>query len=177
MQRLPGEQSAFELHSVLHVIASQTYAPHDMLLAVPHMPEPLQTRAGVYVWPLHDWTTQVMPEAHLRQAPAPSHSPSFPQVDVASCMHSLSGSVPPVTGRQRPFAWPVFAFAHAIQPAPHAVSQQTPSAQKPLAQSAAVVQEAPFAAASAPASIAPPVPAALVPAAPVVPAAPPPVPA
>jgi hypothetical protein len=104
MQRLPGEQSAFALHIVLHVVAPQTYAPHDRLLAALQVPEPLQVRAGVYVMPVHDSTTQVMPEPHLRHAPAPSHIPSFPQVDVASCMHSPSGSVPPVIGRQRPFA-------------------------------------------------------------------------
>ena len=49
-----------------------------------------------------------------------------------------------MTGRQRPLAWPVFAFEQAAQPPPHASTQQTPSVQKPLAHSSAATQVAPF---------------------------------
>ena len=125
------------------------------------VPAPLQTREGVYVEPVHDSSAQVMPAAHARHAPAPSHWPSRPQVDVASCAQSLSGSVPFVTGRQRPSARPVLAFTHAEQLPVHAASQQTVSTHEPLAQSAAAVQGAPFAApvGPSPASVVPPSPA------------------
>src|SRR5215831_2182889 len=96
-----------------------------------------------------------MPVAHLRQAPLPSHMPSLPQVDGVACVHSLSGSVPFVTGRQRPSARPVFAFTQALQVPVQAVSQQTPSTHWLLAHSVAAAQGLPLPAplgASAPAS-------------------------
>jgi hypothetical protein len=121
-----------------------------------------------------------MPVAHTRHAPAPSHMPSVPQVESACCAHSSSGSVPFVTGRQRPSAAVVLLFEQALQPSVQADSQQTLSTQKPLAHSAAAVQLVPLPApvgvsdppseASFPASVVPPPP---VPAEPPVPAAPP----
>jgi hypothetical protein len=50
-----------------------------------------------------------------------------------SAAHSLSGSVPPVTGRQRPSAAPVLALEQALQRVAQVDSQQTPSTQSPLA--------------------------------------------
>src|SRR5215471_11606740 len=85
-----------------------------------------------------------MPVAHLRQAPLPSHMPSLPQVDGASCVQSLSGSVPFVTGRQRPSASPVLVFAQALQAFAQADSQQKPSTHSLLAHSDAVVQLVPL---------------------------------
>src|SRR5262252_6543749 len=125
-----------------------------------------------------------MPVAHLRQAPLPSHMPSLPQVDGVACVHSLSGSVPFVTGRQRPSARPVFAFTQALQVPVQAVSQQTPSTHWLLAHSVAAAQglplpaplgaSAPASASVVPASEVPPVPALPpVPAEPAVPPAPP----
>jgi hypothetical protein len=177
------EQSALEAHDVLHDVALHSYAPHDVPVLVRQVPAPSQVLAGVQFEPLHDSLTQTVPTTHLRQAPTPSHWPSRPQPETAACAHSLSGSVPPVTGRQRPLAWPVLALEQAAQLPAHAVSQQTASAQKPLAQSVAVAQTAPFAAPigesvppsagpSFPASVPPP-PAAPAPAAPPVPPAPP----
>src|SRR5262245_39063423 len=71
--------------------------------------------------------------------------PSVLQVDVALAAHSLSGSVPALTARHRPFARPVLALAQAMQAAPHADSQQKPSMQLPLTHSPAAPQAAPFA--------------------------------
>jgi hypothetical protein len=139
----PVVQSAFETHVVAHAVAPHMYAPHDASLTVWQTPAPLQVRAGVCVEPVHDSPTQVVPSIHRRHAPPPSQVPSWPQVEVASCMHSSSGSVPPMTGRQRPSAWVVLAPEQAMQPPPHAASQQTPSMQKPLAHSPAPPQAAP----------------------------------
>jgi len=99
----------------------------------------------VYVEPLHDSGTQVLPAVYLRQAPAPSQKPSFPQDNAESCVHSLSGSVPPTIGRQRPSAWAVLAAEQAKQPLAHPDSQQTPSVQELLEHSSGAPQAAPVA--------------------------------
>ena len=95
--------------------------------------------------PLHDSGTQVLPATYLRQAPAPSQKPSFPHDSAESCVHSLSGSVPPMIARQRPLAWAVFAAEQAKQPPVQADSQQTPSMQELLEHSSGAAQAAPFA--------------------------------
>src|SRR4029079_573357 len=116
-----------------------------------------------------------MPLAHARHAPAPSHMPSLPHVDGACCAHSSSGSVPFVTGRQRPSAAAVLLFEQALQLSVQADSQQTPSTHSLLAHCAAVVQLVPFPApvgvSGPPASTSPPPPP--VPAEPPVPPDPP----
>ena len=98
----------------------------------------------MYVDPLHDSLAQVVPD-HFRQAPAPSHMPSWPQLACVSCEHSLSGSVPATIGRQNPSPADVFAFEQAAQALVQADSQQTPSTQLLLEQSSAVVQATPSA--------------------------------
>jgi hypothetical protein len=84
-------------------------------------------------------------ESHSRQAPAPLQNPSVPQVDCAVIAHSASGSVPPVTARQRPLGWPVLPIEQAWQTPPQADSQQTPSTQLPLVHSLPSPQAEPFA--------------------------------
>jgi len=143
-QKLPVEQSLLEAHVLLHDVAPHAYRPHEAVLTFWQAPAPLQTRAGVYVEPLHDSGTQVMPVPHLRHAPLPSHMPSLPQVDGVACVQSLSGSVPSLTPRQRPSAWPVLAFTQALQAVVQADSQQTPSTQNPLPHAAAAVQAVPL---------------------------------
>ena len=63
---------------------------------------------------------------------------------MGSAAHSLSGSVPAVTGRQRPSAAPVLTFEQALQAAPQADSQQMPSTQLPVAHWLAAVHEPPL---------------------------------
>jgi hypothetical protein len=127
----------------LQAVAPQTYALHELVLTVWQTPAPLQVRAGEYVEPRQDSPTHVVPDCHLRQAPKPSHWPSSPQLDIASGVQLLLGSVPALTGRQRPSVAPVLAFAQALQVPPQADSQQTPSAQKPVAHAAELLQVAP----------------------------------
>ena len=78
---------------------------------------------------------QIVPSGCWRQAPAPLHEPSLPQLETSSSAHSLSGSWPAVTGAQVPFATPVFDVEQARHDPPHADSQQTRSTQLPEAQS------------------------------------------
>jgi len=145
MQAPPGAQSLFDAHVVLHVVAPHAYAPHDVGLAAGQLPAPSQVRAGVCVVPLHDSLPQLVPAAQRRHAPTPSHMPSRPQLVLASGAHSLSGSVPPGTGRQMPSGWLVLLIAHATQAPTHADSQHTPSMQNRLAHSPAAAHAAPFA--------------------------------
>ena len=63
---------------------------------------------------------------------------------MGSAAHSLSGSVPPVTGRHRPLAAPVLALEQALQRSAQADSQQTPSTQSPLAHWLAAVHAPPL---------------------------------
>jgi hypothetical protein len=101
----------------------------ELVLAVWQVPAPSQVAGGVYVVTEHDSGAQVVPTIHRRQPPLPSQVPSRPQVDAGSTGHSLSGSVPPTIGRQRPSAAAVFAFAQAAHEPLQADSQQTPSTQ------------------------------------------------
>ena len=99
---------------------------------------------GLYVDPLPDAATHTVVASHCRQAPDPLQKPSVPQVDGAVAAHSLSGSVPPVTGLQSPFVWPVLALEHAWHAPPHADSQQTLSTQLPLLHSPPTAQVVPL---------------------------------
>jgi hypothetical protein len=53
--------------------------------------------------------------------------------------------MPFATVRQRPLAWPVLAFAHAMHVPAQPLSQQKPSMQLPLVHSPAPPHMAPFA--------------------------------
>jgi hypothetical protein len=144
-QAPPGAQSAPDVHDVLHVVVPHAYAPHDVVLAVWHVPAPSQVLAGVCVVPLHDSAPQLVPAAHRRHAPRPSHMPSRPQLVDASGLQSLSGSVPPGMVRQMPSGWLVLLLAHATQGPTHADSQQKPSTQNRLAHSPDTAHAAPVA--------------------------------
>ncbi len=75
----------------------------------------------------------------LRHLPVPSQVPSSPQVDLSWATHWLatSGLTPAGVSVQVPSAVPKL---HVMHVPPHAVSQQIPSAQKPLPHCAAVQQ-------------------------------------
>ena len=142
-QWVPAVQSAFEPHVAAHPEAPHMNAPHDMVFGIWQMPAPLQVLAGWYVEPEQEAAVHTVPSVHLRQAPPPSHCPSRPQVAVSSGAHSLSGSVPPTTARQRPSAAAVLAAAQAKQPPAQVLSQQTPSTQLLLPHSTDAVQAVP----------------------------------
>ena len=102
---------------------------------------PLHVRGGVYVDPEQLWATQMVPLAYRRQEPPPSHAPSVPQVVAPLSAHCPSGSAPAATSVHVPA---VPASPHDRQAPVHAVRQQVPCSQKPLAHSAAVVHDAPL---------------------------------
>jgi hypothetical protein len=68
------------------------------------------------------------------QTPPAAQLPSLPQGGLG--VHWPAGAgMPATTSAQVPVACPVSAFEHAWQVPPHAVPQQTPSTQNPLAHS------------------------------------------
>jgi hypothetical protein len=85
--------------------------------------------------PLHWPARQTVAVPHSRQLPAPSQVPSNPQLDGGDAAQSAvaRGAAPAGRSMQTP---KLPGAAHVWHPEVQAVAQQTPSAQKPLAQSA-----------------------------------------
>jgi hypothetical protein len=106
-----------------------------------HVPTPSHFDASRRVEPVQLPVAQTVPCAYLRQAPAPSHRPSLPQLVALSSAHSLPGSVPAGTGEHMPN---LPAMLQAWQGPAQAPSQQTPSTQRPFAHSPPAVQSAPM---------------------------------
>jgi hypothetical protein len=77
-----------------------------------------------------------VPLSYFRHAPAPSQKPSLPQLFLSLSVQSSSGSVPALTGRQRPSSLSFLALLQAWHPPAQALSQQTPSTQNPEVHSA-----------------------------------------
>ena len=61
-------------------------------MAAAQTPTPLHSRGGLNVAELQVAGAQVVPAMCLRQAPVPSHVPSFMQVDAADAGHWLATS-------------------------------------------------------------------------------------
>jgi hypothetical protein len=142
MQLLGAMQSLSLLQIVLQrPSAAHRNGAHDCPATVSHLPAPSQRAEVVSVEPLHPISLQIVPAGNLSQAPVPSHMPVDPQVEAASTGHSSRGSVPSWALTQVPTVpWP----AQVTQTPVHALLQQTPSAQKLLAHSAAIVHDAPI---------------------------------
>src|SRR5262245_33333864 len=146
--QLPFMHSAGVTHSLLpeQVVRQSPPAPHTKGAQgredpAMHVPTPSQVDASRRVEPVQLPAAQTVPWAYLRQAPAPSHMPSLPQLVAPSSAQSLAGSVPAGTGEQVPN---LPAMLQAWQAPVQAVSQQTPSTQMPLAHSPGAVQSAPI---------------------------------
>jgi hypothetical protein len=123
---------------------------------------------------VHDDGPQVVSVPHFRQLPAPSHVPSVPHDVGAVIEQSSPWGTPARTRAHVPSDLPVSTVLHAWHCSLHAVEQQTPSAQWPLAHPPSLEQAAPsgrpfvpslgLASGEAPSS-SPPVPAAAEPSA------------
>ncbi|SRR6266540_1774887 len=107
-----------------------------------HLPVASQVDAGVYIAFAHFSAAHKVPDAYLRHDPAPSHFPSVPQLDAAWVAQAARGSLAPAgTTEQRPIA---DDSAQVLHDPVHALSQHTPSTQKPLVQSPAAVHTWPL---------------------------------
>lgn len=136
----PASQSLFPLHCVAHAAPLQAYGAHAMFEAPRHVPVPSHVRAVVAVPAVHEALVHSVPLDHSRQPPLPSQVPSRPHVLAESCVQLSFGSVPAGTGEQYP-ALP--ARLHVVQMLVQAVSQQTPSTQKPRSHWLACVHATP----------------------------------
>jgi hypothetical protein len=142
MQLLGAMQSA----SLMQMVRQRPSVPqlngvHDCPAVVTHMPMPSQRNADVSVNPVHAISWQTVPAGYLSHAPVPSHMPVDPQVEAASTGHWSRGSVPSCAFTHIPTVpW----SAQVTHVPVHALLQQTPSAQKPLAHSAAIAHELPI---------------------------------
>src|SRR3954468_14741820 len=95
----------------------------------------------LYMLPTHWAGAQTVSAAYRLQAPAPLHIPVGPQLVAGVATQTLRGSVPAATGAQVPTEP---ERLQVVQRPVHAVLQQTPSTQKPLAHSPVAEQLPPF---------------------------------
>jgi hypothetical protein len=133
MQLLGATQSASLAQMTRHLPSvPQPNGAHDCPGVDKHTPAPSHRNADVSVEPVHAWGLHIAPDEYFSHAPAPSQTPSVPQLAAPLSAHSLRGSVPRSAGRQVPR---LPAAAQVRHTSVQALLQQTPSAQKPLAQS------------------------------------------
>src|SRR5262245_46508816 len=105
------------------------------------VPEPSQRPASVCVEPVQVCVPQARPGAYSRQAPAPLHDPSVPQVFGPESAHWFSGSVLAGMAVQIPR---VPVSEQDMQIPVQEPTQQTPCWQDPEAHSAPAAQSAPL---------------------------------
>jgi hypothetical protein len=133
----PG-QSASVVQLVRQVALAGSHRYGAQMTAGParHAPRPSQTFCPTTALPSHEPAAQTVPMARRRQAPAPSHVPSFPQVNATSTGQApaVRGGLPLGTAPQTPT---LPAVLQRMQSPVQAVLQQTPSAQKAVTHSSA----------------------------------------
>jgi len=76
----PATQSALVVQLVLQFVVPHTYGLHDRSRPGAHVPAASQRPATRSAPMLHESVPHTVATAYLRQAPAPSHWPSSPQV-------------------------------------------------------------------------------------------------
>jgi hypothetical protein len=134
----PPAQSSSLAHVEKHlfVFVLQSYGAHTVAGPGLQRPVPSQTLTFPTDAPSHVPALQIVPEPCLRQAPAPLHVPSSPQVEGSDMGQTLGerGGSPLGTNEHVPGDCGVL---QALQASPHALLQQRPSTQNPLWQSPA----------------------------------------
>jgi hypothetical protein len=141
VQTLPVVQSALVEQLAWQLPPLQRYGMHDCDAPGMQLPTPSHRPASVSVEPVHDCMPQARPGAYRRQAPAPLHEPSVPQLDAPESAHWFSGSLSAGMAVQTPL---LAASAHDVQMPVQAPAQQTPCWHEPDAHSLAAAQSAPF---------------------------------
>jgi hypothetical protein len=122
-------------------LALHWYALQEVVAPALQTPAPLQVEAALNVELVQPAAWQTVPATYFLQAPAPSHVPSCPHEETGSAEQSLRTSVPGTAGVH----WPrVPTPPQVMHAAVQALSQQTPSTQKPLWQAPAAPQAVPF---------------------------------
>jgi hypothetical protein len=139
---LGGTQAASLVHAEKQRVPLQAKGAQASDGGATHCPVLLHAEAGVKTLESQLSPAQGVPALYLRQLPAPSQTPSVPQVAAPWSAQVPRGSAAPAgTGVQRPIA----DGSPQDRQAPwHASAQQTPSTQKVLAHSPPVTQVWPF---------------------------------
>jgi hypothetical protein len=119
------------------LLGLQMYEPHEDEVTAGHAPLPSQVAAMVWSLPVQLSCRQPVLLDHGLQAPAPSQVPSLEQspADATLATQRPLGSAPPVaTGKQLPTLPACLQLLHrpVVALSLHALSQHTPSVQKPL---------------------------------------------
>jgi hypothetical protein len=147
-------QSTSEAHVAMHAPFVESHWNGLQIVVGPalHRPLPSQTMLPETAAPSQAPALHTVPAACLRHAPAPSQVPSRPHDATSVFGQSVAarGAAPDATSVHVP-GEP--GALHVLQVSPHATLQQTPSAQKPLAQSPAQPQAWPFGFRAAPAPL------------------------
>jgi hypothetical protein len=133
-------QSVATAHVVVQAVGPQMNGVHACTAPGTQTPAPSHFAVARSEAAVHVGGEQVVPDRYLRQAPAPSHVPSSPQVSEPLSAHWPSGSCPAGMVEQVPA---VPARLHDWQIPLHAVVQHAPSSQKPELHSSAVVHAPP----------------------------------
>lgn len=82
-----AHSSSFE-HTIWQMpLVPHAYGSHGCVTAVGHLPSASQRAASVIVDPVHEAGAHVVPTGYLRHAPAPSQTPSRPQLAMPSSGH------------------------------------------------------------------------------------------
>jgi len=110
------------------VAGSQLNGAHTVVGPGLHRPRPSQTSTPTTEPSEHDPGWHVVPATWLRQAPAPSHVPSRPQVDTSDIGHSVVARGAPPAGTKLQIPGEPWTL-HAMHVPTQAVLQQTPSTQ------------------------------------------------
>jgi hypothetical protein len=144
-QRTPETQSASDRQVTTQARVEGSQSNGAQIVAGPGLqrPFPSHTLTSTTDATSHAPGLQTAPAMWLRQAPFPSQVPSSPHVETSAAGQSLAsrGAPPAGTKLHSPDdPW----TSHALQLSVQEVLQQTPSTQKPLWQSAAQPQAAPF---------------------------------
>jgi hypothetical protein len=141
VQTLPLVQSVLAVQVAAQLPELHTYGAHGCDAPGMQVPLPSQRPASVSVDPVHDCMPQARPGGYRRQAPAPLHDPSVPQLDAPESAHWFSGSVLAAIAVQTPR---LAVSAHDMQIPVHAPAQHTPCWHDPDAHSAPAAQSAPL---------------------------------
>ena len=137
-QVLGATQSALLWHDEKQRPPLHAKGAHGSDGGATHWPAPSHVEGPVYTFAAHRSGAHSVPALYVWHPPSPSHRPFVEQTAAPLSWQTLRGSgVAAGIGVQRPIAEGSAQLTHAP---PHGPSQQTPSTQKPLAQSVAASQ-------------------------------------
>ena len=141
-QAIPMSQSAFVVQVVVQAPFAQRNGLQFWTAGGSQVPRPSQTPGVFRRLPEQVAAMQIVSRAYFSQPPTPSHRPFWPQLDGPASMQIFRVSATSASSGQQVPSRPIRA---QDRHGPLQMTlQQTPSAQKPDAQSAGLSQAAPF---------------------------------